>query len=518
MVTMESKCQTTLEYGIRDRVTHVRPVYIGEQGKALINRFVRMFKFSGHYNYMAPLEAVEYYANEVCKGAHRAKNLEALSQMSDGPSRRWYTIRGFGKNEGTKVNKFRADYWTFMQRLLGFATPATFASMRFIAAMDRRGNLDFRRVIGGIETRFLKSRGFELSTPGHQRVFMKGLNTTDRAIALRLAWERFLAPVAYMLDASRFDATVRKELHKAKFHMYMHMLSKEGRAHLARIIPYYLHPKYAATNGIKLKVEGMLMSGVMDTSLTANMVMWMLHSLFRLACLNLHGVGDIVREAIPTFPTVALGEYDWTVLLDGDDCVVLSEGALVTTLTPLINPFYALFGIDMRVEGVVHRFEDIEFCQSKPVEFICGKYKMVRDYRKVVSSVMCSGKWTKLNSYDLKYRLATIGVCETILNLGIPVLQSFALACVRNGDVKKMLKHDVSGSYFRAVIEMRKFGMTELRVMRPAPITHDARESFERAFGMDVQTQKYWEDRFDKWVLPSRHVDMQWDLLRGFWV
>jgi len=160
MMTIESRCQSAMEFGIRDRVTNLRKVYMGEAGKAMTRVFTNLFRRSGAYAYCAPLESPEYYSNVVCKGAHRAKNLQALSQMSDGPTPQWRLIRGFGKNESTKVSKFRADYWKLPYVSLGHATPALYPSMRFIAAMDRRGNLDFRRAIGGMEKRFLRSRGF----------------------------------------------------------------------------------------------------------------------------------------------------------------------------------------------------------------------------------------------------------------------------------------------------------------------------------------------------------------------
>jgi len=523
MLNLNAQCPAVLYHGLRTRVVYQRPAVMQAGGRVMLSLFYACAKASRVFFFGLSLEDMRFYVEEVCRGALREKNRRAMKGSNDGrPSRKSLKISGFGKAEGTKVTKFSPDYELTRMLLLmvGDAAPPTVPKGRFIAAMEREGNLHWARVVRPIENRFYDMPGFAESLPHPPisgRIFAKGLNTTQTASLLLECAGLYKDMTCLMLDASMADSTLRYDLHLTKFHFYSMMLDADARAFMWDMVPDYLHPKFNNMKGTSLKVDGFLMSGVMDTALANNMCFWFVHSCFRLA---LNGVGqfaEIARTYIPGFPTLELGQYDYLVILNGDDCLPFLEAHLVDLVVPWIKPFYALFGVDMRVDGVARTFESIDFCQSSPVEFRPGQWKMVRKPEKVVGTTLCSMKWARLSPIDFNYRLGTIGVCELILNLGIPVLQSFSLMLIRNGSVKKLLQHDTSGSFYRAVMEMRKFGMRELRVMTPSPITDQARSSFERAFGVSPARQRELEILYDHYVLPTEVTRLSWDMTRGYW-
>jgi len=505
-----------------NRVLFVRKANETETGKALLNLFVKLSRKSRAFFWNIPPEEQEFYTNEVCKGALREKNKQALYQMMlEAFDSRWFNILWFIKNEGTKVVKFSPEYFQFIESIVDCLHPV-FPEARVVSPMDRRGNLYCRRFIGPIENRFYNCRLPRFGTPSlDMKCFGKGLNTSDTFALIVRAGSHFADPAYFMMDASRADAHLRTLLHKAKFDLFDMMLDPFGRQLMSRVKKFYYRPKFVRQRGIKFKAGAMLCSGVMDTALANNVCFWICHSLFRMALTNYEHVGDMVREVIPDFPLVPLAPHEFVVLYNGDDCVPIVERGHVEIIQTWVKPFYSLLGVDMKVDGVAYGLEHVEWCQQRPVIFRqhkgCAEGKMVRDPSKIVSTVLSSVKNARLTPIDLKYRLGTIGVCELILNLGIPILQSFSLALIRNGAVGKLLHHDTSGSFYRAVIEMKKFGMSELRVMRPAVISHHARQSFETAYGFTLQQQIYWENYFDNYVLPedSRHV--YFDVTKGFW-
>ena len=94
-----------------------------------------------------------------------------------------------------------------------------------------------------------------------------------------------------------------------------------------------------------------------------------------------------------------------------------------------------------------------------------------------MSKALCGGRhWS-----DLVYRqrtLSSIATCELILNLGIPILQSYAVAILRNvGGIVDVSRHAPDGLLARAKRDAKHMGLSELTV-DPVPIHECARWSF----------------------------------------
>jgi hypothetical protein len=205
----------------------------------------------------------------------------------------------------------------------------------------------------------------------------------------------------------------------------------------------------------------------------------------------------------------------WDCLDDGDDCLlIVEEEALAAILSSVVEHFLN-YGMVMKVERVASSLHKVVFCQSSVVEYTEARFKFVRDYKAVISKALCGIRhWT-----DPKYRLKVlraIGLCELVLNLGVPVLQSFAVAILRNVGRPTDLNLASDGLKSRVARELKALGVTASEV-RPRPITGVARESFAEAFDCPVDEQLHYEQFFDAWTFSVEGLHwhgQEWDVAR----
>ncbi len=132
------------------------------------------------------------------------------------------------------------------------------------------------------------------------------------------------------------------------------------------------------------------------------------------------------------------------------------------------------------------------------MEYTDARFKFVRDYRAVISKSLCGIRHWQDPNYRIKV-LRAIGMCELILNLGVPVLQSFALAVIRNAGKTADIRLASDGLRGRVNRELRSLGTT-VEEVKPRRIEECARQSFAIAFGCEPQEQEYLERFFDNWV------------------
>jgi hypothetical protein len=322
------------------------------------------------------------------------------------------------------------------------------------------------------------------------RNIAKGLNQVERAELLVRKWQQFDDPVAVTLDASRFDKHVDRELLKVEHSVYL------GVCHCAEfrlLLSWQLDNTCFSSLGMKYKTRGKRMSGDMNTALGNCLLMVLMVLAFLHWCKR------------------------WDTLDDGDDDIVLIERRDLARLLRTVHAEFLEFGMEVKVENVAHTIFDVEFCQSKIVEFAQGRYKFVRNPWKVMSCAL-SG----VNHYQVEVsrnRLVhTIGICELILNLGIPVLQEYALAVLRNaGDVRSLELDEASSIMIRVRRELRALGLKTVERVKPQTISEVARETFALAFGMEPHNQILLESRLREWKFELRgdvRLPDEWDVPR----
>jgi hypothetical protein len=143
----------------------------------------------------------------------------------------------------------------------------------------------------------------------------------------------------------------------------------------------------------------------------------------------------------------------------------------------------------MVLEEPVYEFEEVEFCQSKPVQ-VGGVYRMVRNPTTLITKAsMCVRPCSSINL--LKKWVMAVGVCEGSLSGGVPVLDAFARALRRNGKKcsAKMVKV-VKGGTSRTITYTHTGG-----------IDAETRHSFYIAWGISPAEQLALERHYDNWCL-----------------
>lgn len=307
------------------------------------------------------------------------------------------------------------------------------------------------------------------------RNIAKGLNSVQRAEVLNEKLAFFQSPVVLSIDASRFDKHVSKQLLMIEHSVY---LASNPAPQFALILAMQLVNTVFTSLGLKYRVEGRRMSGDMNTA-CGNCVLMIL--------------------MLYAFCKLVLNLARWDCFDDGDDCLLIVEAKDVSTVQSTLAPQFLSFGMEMKVESPVDSLHKIVFCQSSVVEYEPGRFKFVRDYRNIISKSLCGLRHWQDPHYR-KRVLKAIGTCELVLNLSVPVLQSFACAILRNvGGRARDLHYAPDGLRARASRDARALGL-ELSKIQPRPIQECARSSFELAFGLSPTEQINLERELDSWV------------------
>lgn len=335
---------------------------------------------------------------------------------------------------------------------------------RVIQPRTARYNVEVGRYLKLFEKELI--RGFE-RTFGYC-VILKGLNATGVAARLFESWSEFREPVAVGLDASRFDQHVSVEALQFEHSIYNDVFQSPE---LAKLLEMQLHNRGRAyIDGLKVsyEVDGCRMSGDMNTSMG------------NCAIMSLIVLGYCDAKNI----TARLAN-------NGDDCVLVLSKSSLPELAGL-DAWFLEFGFTLTREEPVYVFEEIEFCQTKPVWTESG-YRMTRNPHSAPSKDMVSlQSWQSATDVDL-WRSA-IGQCGLELTRGVPFWQSFYSkidAGVSNANVDERVRESGLGFMARGVVG--------------CAISDASRISFWRAFGMTPDVQLSLEA--ENWQINSATPD-----------
>lgn len=440
------------------------------------------------------LQRRQDYVNS-CSGSKRVKYQNALDSSLGGKMQaKWFNCTMFVKTENFNPgDKVQPD-------------------PRAIIFRDPRGALILRQVVGPIEEKFYQTGSSPNTFPNVGPIFGKGRDSLARAAMVMDNLRPFTKPAVVAADASRFDRTINANLHDAKFKLMGHMSGKAGERILKQTREWYLHPTIRSTAGHKIKPKcESLKSGDMDTALGNNIVAYVIHIAFR-RFLNreLDQATQAEVEGLVGVPGGKLREHEYAVLIDGDDVQFVVEENTLTWVRPLFTPFFALFGVNMRIDHVALSKEDIEWCQAKPIQVEPGLWRMVRMPRKVVSSALSGPRWL-VGEKGMRRRAKAIGECELVLNGGVPVLSAFASALKRAGGGYKPSELENCGTRWRHSIEVRAGNAERAGLDKAVPITTTARISFWASFGITPDEQIRMEGAWERWQLPIMAVDVGFD-------
>ncbi len=296
---------------------------------------------------------------------------------------------------------------------------------------------------------------------------IKGFNADVSAEVLLSKWNLFQSPVAIGLDASKFDMHVSLEVlmyeHAFYTRLFPGSVGRELRHLLSKQLRNTGHA-HAVDGRLDFAMRGTRASGDLNTSL-GNCIIMCSH------------VWAYARERGITLELAN----------NGDDCVVIMDSKDESRFMTGLSEWFRDCGFAMTVETPVYEFEQLEFCQTRPVRLSRG-WRMVRNHDAVLKKdPMCLVPVTKSG-----YRkwLACVGECGGYLAEGVPVQQQFYAAMYRNGsDYSEGFKQHV---YKNTSMFERLHGLGCGNT-----ITAEARVSYYYAFGVlpdeQVEIEKYFD-------------------------
>lgn len=344
---------------------------------------------------------------------------------------------------------------------------------RMIQARNPRFNLELGNYLKPLEHSLYRLRGSrmlaKLLPPG--RVVAKGMDNINRARVIKEKFARFVSPLCLGLDASRFDAHVSQQLLTIEHSVYLRVW--RGDRKLQRLLSLQLVNHGWTSNGIRYKCPGGRMSGDMNTALGNCILM--------------------VCMIATAMKLLGFKTTQWDMLCDGDDALVIIDSH--DPRRELIPLMLERAGMVMKIEGLATSPYEVEFCQSRMVNTAEGP-KMVRDPVKVLSTALASNKWFRYEKL-IDGHLTRLGQCYLSICMGVPVLQEFALAMLRNGKGRVLRNMAMTGVMFKARAEFAAHGGE----IKQLPITADARASFEEAFGIPAWEQLIMEEHLRKCTL-----------------
>lgn len=345
---------------------------------------------------------------------------------------------------------------------------------RVISPRSTRYNVEVGRFLRRIEKPVFRSIG---KVFGHTTV-VKGLDAVQSARLLFEKWSMFTSPVAVGLDASRFDQHVSQAALKYEHSVYVNSFAhSHHRKTLQTLLNYQLENicrGYTPDGKLKYKTDGGRMSGDMNTSLGNCLIMCTMIKAF-------------LEER----------KIDGQLANNGDDCVVFMEAADLPKFQEGLDLWFTKMGFNMVVEKPVYQFEEIEFCQTKPI-FDGEKFIMCRNPHTALAKdtvFMQPFQTTKV----VRAWMAAVGEGGLSLTGGLPVFQAFYQMYNRHGASGGKLMDEPISYGVRQMI-----GDLDRKVRDVSPET---RASFYWAFGITPDAQIVLEDRFNNLTIDVHTFD-----------
>jgi len=342
---------------------------------------------------------------------------------------------------------------------------------RIIQPRDARYNIEVGRSIKALEPLLVKSVAALFNSP----TIVKGLNADGVGRLAERKWNRFTRPVAISLDATRFDQHMSQQALTWEHNIYVQCLAhQKDRTKLRELLSWQLVNYgriFIDDKKVTYGVEGCRMSGDMNT-----------------------GIGNcIVASALCYHFFCSNGFSRYELLNNGDDCVLFIEQADLH-LMERVEPFFLRFGFSVVVEEPVYELEHIEFCQSRFINIGDG-YRMIRTPKTAASKdTICVKPFPSF--VQLQTWVHLVGSGGLALNSGVPVMQAYYEALLRNGrvDTKSRLEHD-------PLFQSGTKRLTRNMVSAARSITQTCRYSFWLATGILPDAQIAMEEYYATVVL-----------------
>jgi len=310
----------------------------------------------------------------------------------------------------------------------------------------------------------------------NEKTVFKGLNASQQGEILWEKWQRFSKPCAFMTDASRFDQHCSIDALRFEHGVEKLFYSGMQRSELHRLLNMQLHTTGFAnsSDGYKMRVthRGGRCSGDQNTALGNIIIMTFLMLQFKFD-----------------------HKYNFSLVNNGDDSVIIGEYEEIIKMQSHITAWFKDYGYTMKVEKSVTVFEEMDFCQTKPI-FVDGKPIMCRFPKAALpKDCMCLASLSDVQTLDKWRRAVMLGGIS--LTGGVPIFQEFYLALGQNTENKESNSRigglDESGFWQLARGMNRKY----------ETIKDSTRISFFKAFGIFPYEQKLMEAIYQNYKYDS---------------
>jgi len=311
---------------------------------------------------------------------------------------------------------------------------------------------------------------------GHGPVVMKGYTTQQVAGIIHDKWNRLAKPVAVGLDATKFDMHVCEGMLEWEHSIYEAIYRNLGTEtqELKRMLRWQRENvgRGRCEDGtLKFKVKGKRASGDMNTALGNCLIM----------CALVHAYAK--ERGV---------EVD--LANNGDDCVVFLEMDQLNTFMEGLSKWFLEMGFRMTVEPPVYEMEHIEFCQMHPVPTGQG-WNMVRNIKTALQKdTMCT---IPLNGQSARKWMYSVGECGMAICSGVPVMQEFYAAYVRNGNPNSKIGNSLN---MQTGLRMMRGNM----VSKWSQVTDEARLGVYTAWDITPDEQIALEEHYKQWTFTGQ--------------
>jgi len=346
---------------------------------------------------------------------------------------------------------------------------------RCIQPRKPRYNLSLGRYIKPLEHKLYRwiARVF-----GDGPTVMKGYNVDQVARIARGKWNSFKRPVGVGLDAKRFDMHVNSALLGWEHQLYLKVF--KNCPELRRLLRWQMYNRgggYCDDGKLFYKVKGKRFSGDMNTACGNCLIM----------------CGLVWTYALERGIHVKL-------INNGDDCFVFMEAEDLAGFMEGLSEWFYAYGLRMTVEQPVYDFQLMEFCQMRPVR-VNGVWTMVRNIMTALAKdTMCIMPGE--SETGIRKWLYSVGQCGLALCRGVPIMESFYNAYVRNGvDDKGKMSQAV---FMQTGMRMLSRGMDS----RGRCIDNQSRYDVYVAWGITPDEQVALERYYDSWQYVHTPTDI----------
>lgn len=336
-------------------------------------------------------------------------------------------------------------------------------------------NLVVGKYIKALEHRLYKAMGRVF---GDGPTVMKGYTVQEVATIARGKWDNTVDCVCVGLDATKFDMHVSDVALEWEHSVYNTIFkSSELKRLLTWQVDNYGHG-FAADGKLKYSVRGRRFSGDMNTALGNCLLM----------------VGMVYAYCDERNIPVKL-------MNNGDDCMVFLSRPHLEAFMVDVEPWFLGMGFRMTVENPVYEFEQLEFCQMRPIQVVNG-WVMVRNIKTALTKdTMCLLPFDGQQSY--RKWLGAVGECGLALCSGVPIMQSFYEMYNRHGLEPGAL---VNSNQMVSGLRLMRGNLES----RWSQVTPQSRLSVFKAWGITPDEQVAIELYFDSMVLNLSHVDTEY--------